>query len=88
MEGDEDQSEEEMTSLTCGSDVFSPYSHLTVHHTRKVKLSQQILHLVVLLPVLLYISVVAGDKRTEHILHQEGQAALLAVTVFLKDNTS
>lgn len=64
-------------------DVFSPYSHLTVHHARKVKLGQQVLHLVVLLAVLLHVSMVTGDVRPQHIPHQQGQAALLAVTVFL-----
>lgn len=62
----------------------SPHSHLAVHHTRKVKLGQQVLHLVVFLTVLLHISVVTRDVLAQHIPHQEGQAALLTVTVFLR----
>lgn len=65
--------------------VLSPYSHLTVHHTWVVKLSQQILHLVVFLAVFLYVSMVTRDVGAKHVLHQEGQAALLTFTVFLKD---
>lgn len=65
--------------------VPSPYAHLTVHHTWGVKLSQQILHLVVFLAILLYVSMVTRDVRTKHIIHQQGQAALLAFTVFLKN---
>ena len=66
-------------------DVFSPHSHLTVHHTREVELSQQILHLVVFLAVLLYISMVTRDIGAQHVPHQERQTALLTFTVFLKD---
>lgn len=64
--------------------LSSPHSHLAVHHTRKVKLGQQVLHLVVFLTVLLHVSVVTGDVRAQHIPHQEGQATLLTVTVFLR----
>lgn len=49
--------------LVMSCDIFSPHSHLTVHHTREVELSQQILHLVVFLAVLLYISMVTRDVR-------------------------
>lgn len=65
--------------------VSSPHSHLTVHHTGEIKLGQQILHLVVFLAVLLYVSMVTGDVRAKHVPHQEGQTTLLTVTVFLKD---
>lgn len=65
--------------------VLSPYSHLTVHHTWVVKLSQQILHLVVFLAVFFYVSMVTRDVGAKHVLHQEGQTALLTFTVFLKD---
>ena len=65
--------------------VCSPHSHLTVHHTREVELGQQILHLVVLLAILFYVSMVTGDVRAQHVPHQEGQAALLTITVFLQD---
>lgn len=66
-------------------DVVSPYSHLTVHHTWKVKLSKQILHLVVFLAILLNISMVTRDVGAQYIPHQEGQAALLTFTVFLNN---
>lgn len=65
--------------------VFSPHSHLTVHHAREVKLSQQILHLVVFLAVLLHVSMVTRDVWAQHVPHEEGQTALLTITVFLKD---
>lgn len=68
--------------------VFSPHSHLTVHHTWEVKLGQQILHLVVFLAVLLHVSMVTRDVRAQHVPHQEGQTALLTITVFLKDITN
>lgn len=63
--------------------LSSPHSHLAVHHTREIKLCQQILHLVVFLTVLLYVSMVTGDIWAQHIPHQEGQTALLTFTVFL-----
>ena len=68
--------------------VSSPHSHLTVHHTREVELGQQILHLVVLLAVLLYVSMVTRNVRAQHVPHQEGQAALLTITVFLQDTNN
>lgn len=68
--------------------LSSPHSHLAVHHTREIKLCQQILHLVVFLTVLLYVSMVTGDIWAQHIPHQEGQTALLTFTVFLSGEKS
>lgn len=65
--------------------LSSPHSHLTVHHTREIKVGQQILHLVVFLAILLYVAMVTRDIRAQHIPHQEGQTALLTIAVFLKD---
>lgn len=65
--------------------VLSPHSHLTVHHARAVKLGQQIFHLIVFLAVFLYVSMVTGDVGSQDIPHEERQAALLTVTVFLQD---
>lgn len=61
----------------------SPHSHLAVHHTREVKLSQQVLHLVIFLAILFHVAMVTRDIRAKHVLHQEGQTALLAFAVFL-----
>lgn len=62
-----------------------PDAHLAIHDASRLKLSQQIFHLVVLLTVLLHVAMVGRDVRLEHVVHQPDQTALLALTVLLQD---
>lgn len=62
----------------------SPDPHFAVHNTGGVKLSQQIFHLVVSLPILDHISVVGRDIGLQDIVHEAVEAALFRFTVLLQ----
>ena len=55
----------------CHSSVrHSPDAHLAVHDAGQVELREQVVHLVVLLPVLLHVSVVGRYVGPQHVIHQ------------------
>lgn len=60
-----------------GERVCSPDAHLAVHHARRVEVGQQVVHLVVPLPVLHHVPVVGRHEGLQHVGHQPVQAALL-----------
>lgn len=62
----------------------SPAAHFTVHDGRRVKVSQQVIHQVVVLLLSLYYPIIAGHIRPQRVLHQLLQALLLALTVPLQ----
>lgn len=62
----------------------SPDPHFAVHNTGGVKLSQQIFHLVISLPVLDHISVVGRDIGLQDIVHEAVEAPLLRFTVLFQ----
>lgn len=62
----------------------SPAAHFTVHDGRRVKVSQQVIHQVVVLLLSLYYPIIAGHMRPQRVLHQLLQALLLALTVPLQ----
>lgn len=61
-----------------------PDSHLAIHDTGRVKVSQEIFHLIVTLPILHYVPMVGRNIRLKDIIHQAVQAALFRLAVLLQ----